>query len=91
MLRTIASVNPYTYAVDLLKHANLSMTGPGFAPDFSIMTNVGVLAAFIVIATVARLPAVLAGVALLGAHPRAGEEGGRVIRRRFESPPWLAG
>ena len=51
MLRAIATVNPYTCAVDLPKHANLSMTGPGFAPDFSIMTNVGVLAAFIVIAT----------------------------------------
>jgi ABC-2 type transport system permease protein len=51
VLRTIASVNPYTYAVDLLKHANLSVTGPGFAPDFSIATNFAVLAAFVVIAT----------------------------------------
>ena len=52
VLRTIATVNPYTYAVDLLKHANLSLTGPGFAPDFSITTDVAVLAAFIVLATV---------------------------------------
>ncbi|MET0216734.1 MAG: ABC transporter permease [Burkholderiales bacterium] len=51
VLRTIASINPYTYAVDLLKHANLAVTGPGFMPDFSIGTDVAVLAAFIVLAT----------------------------------------
>jgi len=37
--------------VDLLKHANLAVTGPGFMPDFSIGTDVAVLAAFIVLAT----------------------------------------
>lgn len=51
VLRTIATVNPYTYAVDLLKHANLALTGPGFVPDFAITLDVAVLAAFIVAAT----------------------------------------
>jgi hypothetical protein len=37
--------------VDLLKHANLSMTGPAFTPDFSIATDVAVLGAFIAVAT----------------------------------------
>lgn len=50
MSRTIATVSPYTYAIDLGKHASLSLIDPGFAPNFSIATDVAVLAAFIVLA-----------------------------------------
>jgi hypothetical protein len=50
VLSSIASVDPCTYAVYLLTHANLSMTGPRFTPHFSIATDVSVLAPFILVA-----------------------------------------
>ena len=51
VLGGIATITPDTY-VDLSKHANLSPTGPGFAPDFSIATDIAVSAPFVVLATV---------------------------------------
>jgi hypothetical protein len=43
----VATVDPTTYAVDLLKYANLSVAGPGFAPDFLITIDVAVLASVV--------------------------------------------
>lgn len=51
VLRWIAGINPYTYGVDLLKHATLLRAPDGFAADFSVATDVAVLAAFTVVAT----------------------------------------
>ena len=46
VLKRVASINPYTYAVDLLKHAIL----PGSAADFSLTLDVAVLAGFSLVA-----------------------------------------
>lgn len=51
VLRIIASINPYTYGVDLFKHAVLGGRLPPFGPDFTIGVDLGVLAAFFLFAT----------------------------------------
>lgn len=51
-LRWVATVNPFTYGVDLLKHASPAATGARFAPDFSVATDFAVLLAFCAAATV---------------------------------------
>lgn len=51
-LRWAASINPFSYGVDLIKHAG-SLAAPASRPDFPLLLDVGVLAAFIVIATTA--------------------------------------
>jgi ABC-2 type transport system permease protein len=43
VLRRVSSVNPYTYAVDLLKHAILPASA---STDFSILQDAMVLAVF---------------------------------------------
>lgn len=47
-LRWIATVNPYTYGVDLLKHATMSMDA--MAADFSRTTDIAVLIGFTIVA-----------------------------------------
>ncbi len=49
-LRWAAQLNPFSYGVDLLKHAAGSLVPP-FAPDFSIAGDLAVLAGFTVAAT----------------------------------------
>jgi len=49
-LKAIAMVNPYTYGVDLLKHALIAHAGGRFAPEFSTMLDVFVLAGFTITA-----------------------------------------
>jgi len=47
ILRHVATVNPYTYGVDLLKHAILPASAPA---DFSLALNIAVLTGFSVLA-----------------------------------------
>ena len=50
VLRWVSTFNPYTYGVDLLKHATM---GPGvMAADFSLTTDFAVLAGFTLLAVV---------------------------------------
>ncbi len=49
-LRWIATINPYTYGVDLLKHATLGVNG--MAADFSYSTDILVLIGFTLLAIV---------------------------------------
>lgn len=49
-LKAIALANPYTYAVDLLKHALLRGVDGRFGPEFSVTLDVTVLALFTVAA-----------------------------------------
>lgn len=49
-LRLVTTLNPFTYAVDLLKHAMLGNQS-AFNADFSIVLDLAVLLGFIVIAT----------------------------------------
>jgi len=46
VLKRVASINPYTYGVDLLKHAIL----PGASTDFSLALDIAVLVGFSVLA-----------------------------------------
>lgn len=48
LLRWIATINPYTYGVDLLKHA--TATGSTMAADFSLMVDFSVLIGFTLVA-----------------------------------------
>jgi ABC-2 type transport system permease protein len=48
LLRNIAEVNPYTYGVDILKHAILVPNG--MAADFPLLNSVGFLLIFTVLA-----------------------------------------
>jgi ABC-2 type transport system permease protein len=50
-LRWVASVNPFTYGVDLLKHASPA-AATRFAPDFSLATDFAALLGFCAVATV---------------------------------------
>lgn len=50
IVRIIASINPYTYGVDLLKHAVLGGQLSAFGPDFTIGADLGVLALFVLLA-----------------------------------------
>ena len=45
-LKAVALVNPYTYGVDLLKHAVLGVLPSGMGADFAISTDIAVLAGF---------------------------------------------
>jgi ABC-2 type transport system permease protein len=50
-LRVIASINPFTYGVDLLRHAILNVEAPISGAHFHVWTDVGVLAGFTLVAT----------------------------------------
>ncbi|HKZ73003.1 MAG TPA: ABC transporter permease [Steroidobacteraceae bacterium] len=45
-LQMVASLNPYTYGVDLLKHARVAGPAVAFSPDFSVGVDLAVLIAF---------------------------------------------
>jgi ABC-2 type transport system permease protein len=49
-LKTVALLNPFTYGVDLLKHALLGATSGRFASEFAVTTDVGVLTGFAIAA-----------------------------------------
>lgn len=49
-LKAVALVNPYTYGVDLLKHAVLGVLPSGMGADFAISTDIAVLAGFTAVA-----------------------------------------
>ena len=49
-LKAVALVNPYTYGVDLLKHAVLGVLPSGMGADFAISTDIAVLAGFTIAA-----------------------------------------
>lgn len=51
VLRMIATLNPYTYGVDLLRHATLGNTATTFGTDFSVAVDVLVLLGFSALAT----------------------------------------
>lgn len=51
VLLGISSINPFSYGVDMLKHAMLTDMGQPFAPDFSLLTDAAVLSGFVVIGT----------------------------------------
>jgi ABC-2 type transport system permease protein len=51
VLRWIAGINPYTYGVDLLKHATLLEAPAGLGADFAVRTDIAVLVGFTVVAT----------------------------------------
>ncbi|HEX7418176.1 MAG TPA: ABC transporter permease [Steroidobacteraceae bacterium] len=50
VLRVIATLNPYTHGVDVLKHAAVTGPAAGFSADFAIGTDFAVLAAFSAVA-----------------------------------------
>ena len=50
VLRLVATANPFTYGVDLLKHAILGRQVPIFGADFSVTLDLTVLLGFTVIA-----------------------------------------
>jgi ABC-2 type transport system permease protein len=49
ILKFIALCNPFSYGVDLLKHALLEEVPPRFAADFSVLQDMTVLAGFILL------------------------------------------
>lgn len=51
VLRVVATLNPYTYGVDLLKHAVLGNLASPLGPDFAVELDLAVLAGFIILAT----------------------------------------
>lgn len=51
-LQAIASVNPYTYGVDLLKHSGLAGASVAHGADFPIALDLAVLAAFSTVALI---------------------------------------
>jgi ABC-2 type transport system permease protein len=50
LLKAIALANPYTYGVDLLKHATLGVLPSGMGADFPVGTDFAVLAGFTIAA-----------------------------------------
>ena len=52
ILKLVATINPFTYGVDLLKHAILRGESTIAAPDFSPVVDLGVLLGFTAFATV---------------------------------------
>jgi len=52
VLRFVATINPYTYGVDLLKHAVLGIQQSSFHPDFGVPLDLAVLLGFVLVATV---------------------------------------
>lgn len=49
-LKVVALLNPYTYGVDLLKHAVLGVLASGMGADFAVSTDFAVLAGFTIAA-----------------------------------------
>lgn len=49
-LRFVASINPYTHGVDVLKHAGMTGDAASFGPDFTLMTDFTVLLGFTLVA-----------------------------------------
>ena len=49
-LKVVALLNPYTYGVDLLKHAVLGILPASMGADFSLTTDIAVLVAFTAVA-----------------------------------------
>lgn len=49
ILKFIALCNPFSYGVDLLKHALLEEVPPRFAADFSVLQDMAVLTGFILV------------------------------------------
>ena len=45
-LKAVALANPYTYGVDLLKHAVLGVLPSGMGADFAMSTDIAVLLGF---------------------------------------------
>jgi ABC-2 type transport system permease protein len=52
VLRWVATVNPYTYGVDLLKHAVLGIDSTTFGAEFSVPLDLAVLFGFTLLSTV---------------------------------------
>ena len=50
ILKIVAVVNPFTYGVDLLKHALVSGLAPPLGPDFPVVVDITVLLGFAVVA-----------------------------------------
>lgn len=50
LLKIVAAVNPFTYGVDLLKHAVVGGLAPPLGPDFAIALDITVLLGFSVVA-----------------------------------------
>jgi ABC-2 type transport system permease protein len=50
-LKVVAAINPFTYGVDILKHALLGSTMPLLGTDFGVLVDVAVLVGFTVVAT----------------------------------------
>ena len=50
ILKIVAAVNPFTYGVDLLKHALVSGLAPPLGPDFPVAVDITVLLGFAVVA-----------------------------------------
>jgi ABC-2 type transport system permease protein len=46
LLKLVALLNPYTYGVDLLKHAVLTPLSPAMGADVPVLIDIGVLAGF---------------------------------------------
>lgn len=51
ILKLVALVNPFSYGVDLLKHAMLAGIDLPFGPDFPVLVNLGVLVGFVLLST----------------------------------------
>ena len=49
-LRVVATLNPFTYGVDLLKHAAIAGPAVSYGADFNVATDLVVLIGFSVIA-----------------------------------------
>ncbi len=49
-LKALAMVNPYTYGVDLLKHALIANATGRFAPEFSLELDIAIIVAFTIAA-----------------------------------------
>jgi ABC-2 type transport system permease protein len=74
-LAWVAAANPFSYGVDLLKHAMIAGIPAPFGPDFDVAMNIAVLLAFTAAATAVAAyrfsrGAVLEAVAGLAAGPR---------------------
>jgi ABC-2 type transport system permease protein len=51
LLKLVAAINPFTYGVDLLKHALLGSAAPLLGTDFGVLIDVAVLLGFTAVAT----------------------------------------
>lgn len=51
LLQAIATANPFSYGVDLLKHALQKNAPPPFRPDFTLLMDIAVLTIFTLVAT----------------------------------------